>query len=352
MNECQGLDGRRPVLRAIAFLPKSDKQTIPSDVHTGLWIDKYLSCQAKGLGQLKADHFARAVRPVDPLYKDFYARWIKTLADGGAQTQVATVKGRLSIGLGGESVLETSISLHRTYGVPCIPGSALKGLAARYANKRLGDDWKKGSHAYQIVFGNTNSAGYVTFFDALYIPDSAKANIALALDVMNVHHPEYYRGENVPPADWDSPSPVSFLSATGSYLVALHGPDEWVNAAFEILAYALKEEGIGAKTSSGYGRMEIEGADIQSPSISQPQQTEATNPKPLPSGYRRGRVKTFGLGDNKSYGFIQVQGMADVFVHRDNLAGDLKDLQPGQRVIFRIKSEKGKNQAEDVRLEE
>lgn len=349
MNEVKGLDGRRPVLRNIAFFPKADNETIPSDAHTGLWINKFLSYQEKGAGQVKADHFARAVRPVDPLYKDFYARWMKTLADTGAQTRVATVKGRLSIGLGGESVLETSISLHHTYGVPYISGSALKGLAARYARKRL-VKWTE-EHS-KVLFGDTGISGYVTFFDALYIPESAKANIALALDVMNVHHPEYYRRENIPPADWDSPTPVSFLSATGSYLLALHGPDEWVKVAFEILAYALKEEGIGAKTSSGYGRMEIESADIQSPSISHTQQTATAQPKPLPSSYRRGMVKAFGLGDKKSYGFIQVEGMADVFVHRNNLAGELKDLLPGQRVIFRIKSEKGKNQADDVRLEE
>jgi len=44
------------------------------------------------------------------------------------------------------------------------------------------------------------------------------------------------------------------------FLVALDGPDEWVEAAFQILGLALAEEGIGAKTNSGYGRMVLEGA--------------------------------------------------------------------------------------------
>jgi CRISPR-associated protein Cmr6 len=336
------MDGRRHDLQSL--------NQIPSTAHAGLWIDKLLPDQEKGKGEKKAEHFKQAIRTVDSLYKQFYERWQRSLAEIGAQTKPAEVLGRLSIGLGGESVLETSISLHRTYGVPYIPGSALKGLAARYARKRL-DDWTA-EHS-KILFGDTDVAGYITFYDALYIPGSANPDIPLALDVMNVHHPEYYRGDKtLPPADWDSPTPVSFLSATGSYLVALHGSEEWVKAAFEILSYALKEEGIGAKTSSGYGRMELEGEAIRSTSISQTQQTVAAVPKPLPVGYQRGRVKSFGLGDNKSYGFIEVQGMGDVFVHRNNLAGNLKDLQPGQRVIFRIKSEKGKNQAEDVRLEE
>lgn len=339
------MDGRRYDLQSL--------NQIPSTAHAGLWIDKLLPHQEKGKGEKKAEHFRQAVRSVDSLYKQFYERWEKSLAEIGAQTKRARVLGRLSIGLGGESVLETSISLHHTCGVPYIPGSALKGLAANYARNRLDEKWQADADAYHIVFGDTKSAGYVTFYDALYIPGTAKAETPLALDVMNVHHPEYYRGEkDAPPADWDSPTPVSFLSATGSYLIAIHGPEVWVKAAFEILGYALKEEGIGAKTSSGYGRMELEGVAIRSTSTYQTQQTAAAIPKPLPAGYRRGRVKSFGLGEKKSYGFIEVQGMGDVFVHRNNLAGNLKDLQPGQGVIFRIKSEKGKNQAEDVHLEE
>lgn len=249
----EGMDGRRPCLQS----PTLEK--MPQTAHVGLWIDKFLPYQEKGAGAKKTQHFGKAMRTVDSLYISFYARWEKSLAEIGAQTRRARVLGRLSIGLGGESVLETSISLHRTYGVPYIPGSALKGLAARYARKRL-ENWD--AEYSRVLFGDTNGAGYLTFYDALYIPESAKGDPPLALDVMNVHHPEYYRGENAAPADWDSPTPISFLSATGSFLVALHGPDEWVDAAFQILAHALKEEGIGAKTSSGYGRMEIEGFSV------------------------------------------------------------------------------------------
>ena len=45
--------------------------------------------------------------------------------------------------------------------------------------------------------------------------------------------------------------------------IALAAPDlenglPWIDKTFEILAYALAEMGIGAKTSSGYGRMSLE----------------------------------------------------------------------------------------------
>ena len=77
-------------------------------------------------------------------------------------------------------------------------------------------------------------------------------------DVLTSHHQDYYTGKNTkPPADWDSHNPVPFLSVTGSYLIALAGPDQWVEATFDILKLAMKELGVGAKTSSGYGRMDL-----------------------------------------------------------------------------------------------
>jgi CRISPR-associated protein Cmr6 len=168
------------------------------------------------------------------------------------------------VGLGAESVLETSIALHRTYGVPYIPGSALKGLAAAAAHKRLEDpEWRKVKEDekigafHRILFGDQEGSGYVTFHDALWIPNGDK--LPLDLDVMTVHHPDYYQGKdnNAPPADWDSPNPVAFVSAHGKYLLALTGFEEWVETAMEILKEALQQDGIGAKTAAGYGRMSV-----------------------------------------------------------------------------------------------
>lgn len=234
--------------------------------HAGLWLDKYLDDridEKERKSRLVLD-VAEIAEP--KVYAAFFERWKKALADAGvveAAMREAEVRGRMIVGLGSEAVLETSITLHRTYGVPVIPGSALKGLASSYARRRLeGDGWRKGGKDHTILFGNTESAGYVTFFDALYVPGSGfrKGATPQALwpDVITVHHPKYYMGDE-PPADWDSPTPVYLLSATGRYLIALGGPEEWVNAALSILDLALAEEGIGAKTSSGYGRMRIEG---------------------------------------------------------------------------------------------
>jgi CRISPR-associated protein Cmr6 len=238
---------------------------IEKETNAGLWLDKYIAKQDRddpGSRQNLIEEVC--VLPIPTAYRSYFEHWQEMLTDEyGAQTRRAQVKGRMIVGLGSESVLETSISLNRTYGVPYIPGSALKGLAANYARLHLGEDWQKGGKYYKIVFGDTDDAGYVTFFDALYIPDTGHEGKVLYPDVITVHHQRYYQDTNDAPTDRDNPNPVPFLSATGTYLIALAAPElhqqgqQWIERIFEILGYALKTLGIGAKTSSGYGRMEF-----------------------------------------------------------------------------------------------
>jgi CRISPR-associated protein Cmr6 len=239
--------------------------------HAGLWLDRYIRTQEREAKESRHD-FVNEVAHIhesplySSLYQSFYQRWCAALAQADPVPLVAKarVDGRMIVGLGTESVLETAISLHRTYGVPYIPGSALKGLAASFARQRLGSDWHPDGTAYQTVFGDTTNAGYVSFFDALYVPGSGHNGAALWPDVITVHHEGYYQDGTEPPADWDSPTPVPFLSATGSYLIAVSGPPDqnngngWAEAAMDLLRLALKEMGVGAKTSSGYGRLTLD----------------------------------------------------------------------------------------------
>jgi CRISPR-associated protein Cmr6 len=236
--------------------------------NAGLWFDKYVGALSDYASVRSALVRQTAGLRLDvDAYGAFYKRWEEALERLKPaqllETRKATVAGRMSIGLGGEGVIETAITLHRTYGVPYIPGSALKGLAASYARNCIGEAWEKDKQAYNIVFGKMEEAGYITFHDALYVPGSANGQ-PLRADVITVHHPGYYRNEmDAAPADWDDPNPVPFLSATGDYLIALSTiPEcrEWLELTWEILKRCLQEEGIGAKTSSGYGRMELHGA--------------------------------------------------------------------------------------------
>lgn len=239
-----------------------EEQRREKETHAGLWFDKYIVEQIRDNTDSRRDLIAEVSSLPTPIaYEMFYERWLKILDECSAKTRQASVQGRMVVGLGGESVLETSICLHRTYGVPYIPGSALKGLAANYArSKRVGNDWAKDGTAYKTVFGDTDDAGYITFFDALYIPDTGYNGQVLYPDIITVHHQKYYQNTGAAPTDSDNPIPVPFLSATGTYLIALAAPDiqqadAWIKATFDILEEALKTLGIGAKTSSGYGRM-------------------------------------------------------------------------------------------------
>lgn len=272
-------------------------QPVKGSTHPGLWFDKFLTLQERAErerggeasgGEKDSKPRASLMEQTASLgepegYKRAFTRWqaqlealakAQRVAEGSPEAdapdaravllQTQPMAGRLAVGLGGDSVSETAIALHHTWGTPYIPGSALKGLAAATAHKLLADEgWRKPGRvpiprdrpdtAFLVVFGDTVKAGHVTFFDAWYVPGSASAGRMLEPDVLTVHHPDYYRGIGDPPADWDSPNPVSFLTAQGSYLLAVAGPKPWAEVALEILSLGLQELGVGAKTSSGYG---------------------------------------------------------------------------------------------------
>jgi cold shock CspA family protein len=168
--------------------------------------------------------------------------------------------------------------------------------------------------------------------------------------VITVHHPDYYQTDSnpPPPADWDNTTPIPFLSATGNYLISLAGPNEWVEKAFDILELALRKQGIGAKTSSGYGRMSFGNFSFAK---AQRVETYAVAKNRLlsespPSGRYRGTVTNV----RGSFAFInQAKGGAQMFVHSSQIRGNLP-LREGQVVEYRIGQHNGEDQAQDVEI--
>lgn len=251
---------RRSILKTLT----PDKCTFPN---LGLWFDKFPT----SLDHDNPGDFNRIFQEVadakiiGPAYRLCFDNWKKALTEIGALVVKADAsKTRLAVGLGNESALETSIAFNYTHGVPVIPGSALKGLAASFARKEL-DGWESDGEAYQQLFGfssqdSSQQSGCVVFYDAWPDPDNGAM---LHQDVINVHHKNYYQAEadvvESPPADWDDPVPIAFLTSSGKYWVAVSSEsDEWSKAALDILRMALDEYGVGGKTSRGYGRMKLE----------------------------------------------------------------------------------------------
>jgi len=258
--------------------------------NAGLVLDSYLEQHGdKGEARrfLLADASCAAVN-AQPLYEAAFNRYVRGIAEtpNTVQVEFRTI-GRLITGLGIESVLETGLRLHGTYGTPLIPGSSLKGLAAHYCSgiwglqsgneqfrefvEGLDDEGNKVERPgeyYHFLFGDTDDAGHLTFHDAwitpvcLTPPKNGERRIrGLVEDVMTPHHPAYAEGA-APPSDMDSPVPINFLSVAGSFLVSascdVSGDNglRWAEAAMRLLEQAMRDWGAGGKTSSGYGRME------------------------------------------------------------------------------------------------
>lgn len=239
--------------------------------HPGLLLQRYLCENATGEGgnpEEKRDILQAAINAasnsdVREIYKIAFERWWKSMPQ---QTvwKVLQTAGRLIVGLGSENVLETGIRLHHTYGMPILPGSALKGLAAHYCAQVWGESdgkFKNDGDFHQLLFDTTDESGCIVYHDAWFVPESE--NAPLKLDVMTPHHPNWIDGSE-PPTDFDSPTPVPFLSVAGQFHVAVSwiGPDhgeggKWTTLASDLLNQALREWGVGGKTTSGYGRLVV-----------------------------------------------------------------------------------------------
>lgn len=226
------------------------------------------------------------------------------------------INWRLVIGLGDSSIYETSMTLHHIYGIPYIPGSAIKGilrhfLVSELLAKDLSDDnlnvmnklietdnikalFEKGRETIKNtltiyeksennnkkiepsaklldkimhgwndlekvreIFGNQKEKGKVIFLDSFPVtPPKIKP------DIMNPHYGDYYSGKTSP-ADYLNPVPIYFLTVEDTafdfYLATKKRDSDIFNeniggsTIIDWIKKVLCEHGIGAKTAVGYG---------------------------------------------------------------------------------------------------
>jgi CRISPR-associated protein Cmr6 len=222
-------------------------------------------------------------------YAHAYRRWRDSLRRPDTLCFTVRALGRVLVGYGNPAATGVGLTLHHTWGVPVLPGSALKGLTASYVQTVYGPGprpeeperepfrgltWE-GSRpvrgpggVFRSLFGAPDVdgseeaaiSGTILFHDALWVPTGAGP--MLARDVLTVHQRRYYEsaGEEWP-GDFDDPNPVSFLTVApgSSFLVALElapgveGGRALLERAGRYLTEALKEWGLGGKTAAGYG---------------------------------------------------------------------------------------------------
>jgi|Deesub1362A_J573_1020465.scaffolds.fasta_scaffold03404_3 CRISPR-associated protein Cmr6 len=212
--------------------------------------------------------------PINSLVK----RQVLALKDMGIQYEKINFmpQWRLIVGLGHESVYETSMTLHHIYGIPYIPAQSIKGVLRSFIINRLFAKNNEGEidlenaekralkdPGFKFIFGDEKQQGKVRFFDAY--PASEPG---IELDIMNPHYGPYYKGEEKYPGDYYNPVPVTFLTVRDVEFIIYFGIKQGDNKAIEegrfegqkplaVILYwlkkALKEHGIGAKTAAGYG---------------------------------------------------------------------------------------------------
>jgi len=285
----------RDTTRKLFKLPP-DSVLPAKSAHAGLYLER---CAPMPIEEGKLSHEQRkdflgalCAIEVPTLYRDAFARWRVALAEDGAFVCEVEARSRLLVGHGNPSGAEVGLTLHPTYGVPYVPGSALKGLLNHWLAERgkLDDPGWKGvgyvegrpAEAPGAFHGRLFGAppvpqrdgvtnplgdglqGAVVFEDAWIIPD-APPHLPLALDVLTPHQKDYYRDFGaVAPDDWTSPIPVHFAAVKPKtrFLLAVSAVAGTSPSAARVAGIAMRHLldalslwGVGGKTAAGYGRL-------------------------------------------------------------------------------------------------
>ncbi len=193
-----------------------------------------------------------------PLYALAFDRWLMLTYQKPqrfAQT-AAMIDGRLFTGLATGGTLETGVCTHHTYGVPMLPGSGIKGAVRSYAHS-IGLEGKY----LQVLFGSdeeedavSTASGSLIWHDAWWLEGHEhNARTPFVGEVITVHHQEYYSESSAAADGSESPIPNQQLAVQGGFYFVIEGDPQWAQFAMDLLKNALFEQGMGAKSASGYG---------------------------------------------------------------------------------------------------
>lgn len=222
----------------------------------------------KELAALRASHTRRFLSLLHTAYGDRSA------------IVIGELEGRLAINLADSLIQNAGLCLDRLFGLPYIPGSAVKGVCrhSALADLRVAAaseipallglfcsvfgtsevDFKTGDlKAYRQYRdgGDADRKGAVDFLPATPVNEAR-----VVVDLTNVHFPEYYQSGREEAQSNENPRPNPFPAvekgAQFAFGLVLNGMDnrpEVLAAARRWLASALTERGLGAKTAAGYG---------------------------------------------------------------------------------------------------
>ncbi len=295
----KGLGCKNAILKKF-YIPKDTKNLIDLNIcdNLNLLINRYPKFEFDEKGEIDKTNIEDVYDYVkgnkqDENHKNInniYLKRVRGILDNfqGKNYVVEKIKyktdWRLAIGLGEASVYETSIKLHHIYGLPYIPASSFKGTIRNWVVNNYYDGEENEAlkdYVFSYVFGISKTEktdeqkGNIIFFDVYPIcpvddPDDPIHLSTIELDIINTHYLDYYQKgmEETPPGDYDNPNLVKFLTIKDTIFEFAYGYrkdftlkdnantkfnnkinetiNQWIN---ETLNY----QGIGAKTSVGYG---------------------------------------------------------------------------------------------------
>jgi CRISPR type III-B/RAMP module RAMP protein Cmr6 len=277
-----------------------------------------------------AENMAKVAQPDRKLTQSANTNATRFLADlnksfaGRVVTFEATLGARLLVNLAGGVIENAGIALDRCFGLPFIPGSAVKGIARAQALWEIHDaqgadksrllrlamllfgygandikangdfGWAGGPAAASSVANEIGGQDYKGC--ACFLPAYPTTPPVLVVDMVNPHYPEYYRGRRAKAEDNESPVPNYFpaveANAAFGFAVLLNrvptgngiSADDLLNQAKQWLQRAVTRKGAGAKTAAGYGWFELgrKTAAPTRPATAGASSTPATTTAPTP----------------------------------------------------------------------
>jgi len=245
------------------------------------------------------DPFDRALINVANQNASLLLEQIKRSFQDRVETFEATLGARMMVNMAGGVVENAGICLDRCFGLPYLPGSAIKGIARHQAlweiktadgnRKRellhlalllfgFGNQdvvrqgvfaWAGGSEAEQIAKRITkvekDSRKKAEAFRgcASFLPAYPTTPPTLVVDMVNPHYREYYQGKRKTASDDENPIPNYFPAVEAGcsfgFAVLLNRQPEGFTAqqllqqARQWIERAITQKGAGAKTAAGYG---------------------------------------------------------------------------------------------------
>lgn len=263
---------------------------------------------------------------------------------GHVVTFTATLGGRLLVNMSGGVIENAGISLDRCFGLPYLPGSAVKGITRSQALWEIHDaapaQKAKLLRIAMLLFGYSSQdivrGGAMAWAGACdlakltasalgaeelkgiasFLPASPTKPPTLVVDIVNAHYPGYYGGRRDRATDDENPVPNYFPAVeTGAefgFAVLLNRSvpngasiiaSELLQQAKQWLEHAVSRKGAGAKTAAGYGWFEIGGkqaaaaARVPAPSASEASGTVAAQAPPADSFIARWRGRLTSTGN-------------------------------------------------------